>query len=149
MSSFAKGRPFAKGRAKTGGRQKGVRNKRTVFTEANPYPDGLEHLAMVVAASDDPTITHELRLRAAIGLAAYQHPKPAPTRDETFIGPIDYTAPTTPEEARATLLALGERLARREISVEAHDALIGGIKAYLGDKAAEQQRVLDELENAV
>ena len=40
----------------------------------------------MVVASDDPTITHDLRLRAAIGLAAYQHPKPAPTRDETFIG---------------------------------------------------------------
>jgi hypothetical protein len=67
------------------------------------------------------------------------------SRWETFIGPIDYKAPGTVEEARAAILALGERLAKGEISIEAHDALLNGIKAYLGDKAAEQQRQLDQL----
>ena len=71
------------------------------------------------------------------------------TSRQTFIGPIDYTAPTTPEEARAMILALGERVARNEISVEAHAVLLDNLRAYLGDKAAEQQRTLDELENAV
>jgi hypothetical protein len=71
------------------------------------------------------------------------------TSRHTFIGPIDYTTPTTPEEARAMILVLGERVARNEISVEAHDVLLGNLRAYLGDKAAEQQRTLDELEDAV
>ena len=38
---------------------------------------------------------------------------------------------------------------RNEISIEAHDVLLGNLRAYLGDKAAEQQRTLDELEDAV
>ena len=61
----------------------------------------------------------------------------------------DYAAPKTADEARGLILELGERLAKREISVEAHDALVGGIKAYLSDKAAEQQKRLDELEDAL
>ena len=46
------------------------------------------------------------------------------TSRQTFIGPIDYTAPTTPEEARAMILDLGERVARNELSIEAHDVLL-------------------------
>jgi uncharacterized protein with von Willebrand factor type A (vWA) domain len=68
---------------------------------------------------------------------------------QTFIGPIDYTAPATPEEARAMILVLGERVARNEISVEAHEVLLNNLRAYLGDKAAEQQRTLDDLEDAL
>jgi hypothetical protein len=83
-----------------------------------------------MAAKDDPTITPDLRLRAAIGLAAYQHPKPFPPK-ETFVGPLDYAAPKTVQEVRAAILELGERMARREISVEAHDALINNLRSYL------------------
>jgi hypothetical protein len=68
---------------------------------------------------------------------------------QTFIEPVDYTAPTTPEEARATILVLGERVARGELSIEAHAVLLDNLKAYLGDRAAEQQRMLDDLETAV
>ena len=57
--------------------------------------------------------------------------------------------PRTADEARATILELGARLAKREISVEAHDALINGLRVYLGDRAAEQQRQLDRLEDAL
>ena len=125
--SFAGGQP----KPANGGRKKGVRNKRTVAaTSKAAHPDALDHLAAVMAAKDDPTITPDLRLRAAIGLAAYQHPKPFPLK-ETFVGPIDYAAPKTVQEARAAILELGERMARREISVEAHDALINGIRTYL------------------
>jgi hypothetical protein len=124
---------FVRGQPKpaNGGRKKGVRNKRTVAAASRAaHPDALDHLAAVMAAKDDPTITPDLRLRAAIGLAAYQHPKPFPLK-ETFVGPIDYAAPKTVQEARAAILELGERMARREISVEAHDALINGIRTYL------------------
>ena len=71
------------------------------------------------------------------------------TSRQTFIGPIDYVAPTSPEEARAMILALGERVARNELSIEAHAVLLDNLRAYLGDKAAEQQRTLDDLENAM
>ena len=65
---------------------------------------------------------------------------------QTFIEPVDYTAPTTPEEARAMILVLGERVAKGELSVEAHSVLLDNLQAYLGDKAAEQERRVSELE---
>lgn len=76
------------------GRKKGARNQR------------LDHLAKVVAASGDPLITPDQRLRAAI---ARSLPTPGPTltpseafpAEETFVGPIDYATPKTVEEARA------------------------------------------------
>ena len=70
---------FATGHSKAGGRKKGARNKRTLVAEPKTYPGGLDHPAAVLT-SDSPTITPELRLRAAIGRAAYQHPKPIPLR---------------------------------------------------------------------
>jgi hypothetical protein len=142
--SFTSGSP----KPANSGRKKGARNKRTLAASPKTYPDALEHLAKAVA-NDDGTVTPDLKLRAAIGVATYQHPKPAPFRTETFIGPIDYTAPKTPEEARQTILDLGERMARREISVEAHDALINGIRACLNDKAAEQEQRLADLEKMI
>jgi hypothetical protein len=75
--------------------------------------------------------------------------RPPPPRPETFIGPIDYVRPSDVEGARAAILELGERTAKHEISVEAHDTLVSGLKVYLADKAAEQQRKLDELEEAL
>jgi hypothetical protein len=146
MPKFARGKP----RPANSGRKKGVRNRSTLAVESKGYPDALDHLATVMAAHDDPTITPDLRLRAAIGLAAYQHPKPTPARDETFVGPVaGYRPPKTVDEARAAVLEFGARLAKREISVEAHDALVGGLRVYLGDRAAEQQRQLDRLEDAL
>jgi hypothetical protein len=102
---------YPRGRAKTGGRKKGAKNKRTIAAAPKTYPDALDYLAEKTAAKDDPLVTPDLRLRAAIGLAAYQHPKPAP---EHFVGPIDYAAPTTAEEARAAILGLGERFEARD-----------------------------------
>jgi|SRR5271165_2441686 len=137
---------FAPGHKKEGGRKPGSRNRRTLAAASKaPHPDALDHLAAVIASTDG-TITPDLKLRAAIALAAYQRPKPFPLRS---IDPIPYTAPKTVEEARSLILELGERFAKGEISVEAHDALIGGLKAYLGDRAAEQQKRLDELEEAL
>jgi hypothetical protein len=76
------------------GRKKGARNQR------------LDHLAKVVAASGDPLITPDQRLRAAI---ARSLPTPGPTltpseafpAEETFVGPIDRATLKTVEEARA------------------------------------------------
>ena len=134
---------FANGHAKMGGRQKGKRNKRTL--DAAPRLDALDHIEKVMA-TDDGTISPDVRLRAATVLAAYQHSRPAPTRTETFVVVNSYAAPKTVEEARLAILELGLLLAKGGVSVEAHDALVGGLKAYLGDKAAEQQKKLDELE---
>ncbi|HZZ21397.1 MAG TPA: hypothetical protein VFE60_01960 [Roseiarcus sp.] len=103
-----------------------------------------------MTSTDDPTITPDLRLRAAIALAHFQHSKPAPTRVETFIAPVPFAAPKTVEAAREAILELLVRLASGELSIEAFDAIVGGLKAYLGDKAAEQQKILDRLfEDAV
>jgi hypothetical protein len=102
-----------------------------------------------MTAKDDPLITPELKLRAAIGLAAYQRPKPAPSHTEAFVAVDSYEEPKTVEEARSLILKLGVRLARGEISVMAHDALINGLRAYLGDKAAEQEKILARLETSL
>ena len=141
--AFARGKP----RPANSGRRKGSRNKSTLAAAPKIYPDALEHLAKVMASTDE-TITADLKLRAAIALAQYQHSKPTPLK-ETYIAVDDYTAPKTVEEARALILALGERLAKGEIPVELHDALVAGIKAYLSDRAAEQQRMLDELKDTL
>jgi hypothetical protein len=138
---------FAKGKPKTGGRAKGQRNRRTIEA-AIAKTDALKYLSDLIE-SDDATINREFKVRAAIALAQYQQPKPAPARSETFVGLADYVAPTTPEEARALILTLGERLARREVSVEAHDCLVNGLKTFLGDVAADQERRLADLEELV
>jgi hypothetical protein len=64
-----------------------------------------------------------------------------------FLTPIDYTSPQSLEEARAAFLELGQRLMNGEIPLEAHDALITGLKAYLGDTTAEQEKRLSRLED--
>jgi hypothetical protein len=138
--AFANGKP----RPANSGRKKGARNKRSLAGAPNTYPDALEHLAKVMTSADG-TVTPDLKLRAAVALAQYQHSKPTPARCGTLIDPIPYTAPKTVEEARSLILELGERLAKGEIPVEQHDALVAGIRAYFGDKAAEQQKILDDL----
>ena len=131
---------FSQGRAKTGGRKSGSRNKRTIAAAARP--DALLHLEKVMTSTDG-TITPDLKLRAAIALAQYQHSKPIPSK---LVDPIPYTAPKTVDEARALILELGERFAKGEIGAEAHDVLVGGLKAYLGDRAAEQEKIFARLE---
>jgi len=133
---------FSQGRAKTGGRKSGSRNKRTIAAAARP--DALAHLEKVMTSTDG-TITPDLKLRAAIALAQYQHSKPAPT----YVAVDGYEEPKTVEEARTLILKLGARLAKGEISVVAHDALVNGLRVYLGDKAAEQQKILDELADSL
>ena len=107
---------FANGHAKMGGRQKGKRNKRML--DAAPRLDALDHIEKVMA-SDDGTISPDVRLRAATVLAAYQHSRPAPTRTETFVVVNSYAAPKTVEEARLAILELGLLLAKGGVSVEA------------------------------
>ena len=142
--AFARGKP----RPANSGRRKGSRNKSTLAGAPKTYPDALEHLAKVMTSADG-TITPDLKLRAAVALAQYQHSKPTPARGGTLIDPIPYTAPKTVDEARSLILELGERLAKGGIPVELHDALVAGIRAYLGDKAVEQQKILDELADSL
>ena len=139
---FTSGTP----RPTNAGRRKGSRNKRTLA--AAEKLDALKHLVEVIE-SDDGTITPDLKLRAAIALAGFQHPRPAPVQTEMFLTPVDYTAPTTPEEARQTVLSLGQRLARGEVSVQAHDSIVAGLRAYLGDAAMALEEQVAELEDIV
>jgi len=60
--SFARGQP----RPANAGRKKGARNKRTLAAASKvAHPDALDHLAAVMAAKDDPTITPDPRPRSA------------------------------------------------------------------------------------
>jgi hypothetical protein len=128
------------------GRKRGSRNKRTLA--AAEKLDALRHLVEVIE-NKDGTITPDLKLRAAIALAGFQHPRPAPVQTEMFLTPVDYTAPASPEEARQTVLSLGQRLARGEVSLQAHDSLVAGLKAYLGDAAMALEQQVAELEDLV
>jgi hypothetical protein len=128
---------------KTGGRKKGSLNKKTE----------LQRRLIEAVNADDKTIVDGIIRDAKNGdpearRLYLRHLRP-PLSRQNFVGPIDYVAPKTVEAAREAILPLGERLARNEISVEAHNALIDNVKAYLGDKAAEQQRILDDLEIAL
>jgi hypothetical protein len=130
---------FAKGHARQGGRVKGTPNKAT---------ERQRRLIEAVDANDKAIIESLIRDAKAGDASArtiyFRFLRPPQPRG-TLVEPIDYSAPKTTEEARAVILTLGERLAKGEIGVEVHDSLIAGLRAYLGDKAAEQQRELDRL----
>jgi hypothetical protein len=131
---------FAPGNKASRGKLPGERNRATVMAERLLSKDVTAAMRKIGAAAKagEPWALKFIGERF-VPLTARQ----------TFIGPVDYTAPTTPEEARAMILVLGERVARNELSVEAHAVLLDNLRAYLGDKAAEQQRTLDDLENAM
>jgi hypothetical protein len=118
---------FKKGRTKTGGRPPGGRNKQTLRRAAAALEgDGI--LSEIVRKAKEGSVEHEkLYVRALL-------PRP-----ETFLGPFDYTAPVTVDDARLQILTLGERVVRGELSVEAHDVILKGLRLYLGDVAAEEQ----------
>jgi hypothetical protein len=128
---------FTNGRTKTGGRPKGGRNKRTIAAASRP--DALDHIEKVMATNDG-TVTPDVRLRAATVLAMYQHSRPAPSHTEAFVTVDGYEEPKTVEEARALILKLGVRLARGEISVQANDALIMGCAPILGTRQPSRRR---------
>jgi hypothetical protein len=135
MAKFAKGHaPHPKG-----GRPKGSPNKNS------------ERAKRLISEGDDKMIVDRVLEAAKLGdiearRIYFRHLRPAAPRSETYIGPVDYTAPKTIEDARAILLTLGERLARREISLEAHEALVDGVRFYLADKAAEQEKKIAAFE---
>ena len=60
-------------RQKTGGRQKGVRNKRTVELQAKIEASGLTPLDYMLSVMRDPTETQAVRLKAAADAAPYVH----------------------------------------------------------------------------
>jgi hypothetical protein len=136
--TFVKGEP----RPPNAGRRAGTPNKATVR----------ERELRRVASEDDRTIVNDVIQRAKAGDVEarrlyFRYLRPP--LHESFILPVEYRAPRSPEEARALVLELGERLTRGEISVQAHSVLVEGLKVYLTDKAAEQGRRLDELEGAL
>ena len=141
--SFTPGAP----RPPNAGRKRGARNRRTIEA-AIAKTDALKFLSDLID-SEDPDIGRDLKVKAAICLAGYQRARPAPVQTEMFLTPVDYTAPTSPEEARQTVLSLGQRLARGEVSLQAHDSLVAGLKAYLGDQAMALEAQVAELESLV
>ena len=70
---------------------------------AAAYPDALDHLTKVMGSTVDPLIVADMRLRAVIALAHFQHSKPAPRRVETFIGPRPFAALLTDLAAREAI----------------------------------------------
>ena len=123
-----------KGR-KTGGRKAGVRNKRSMLIPPVAGPDALEHLAAVMTAKDDPTITPDLRLRAAVALAQYQHPKPWSSRPAGH--PINLEPPKSAQEARDAIASITSMIAKAEVDGEHGSRIVAGLEAYLGARAAE------------
>jgi hypothetical protein len=138
MPKFAKGKP----RHPNAGRRKGTPNK------------GTTRAKRLISEGDDKKIVDAIVAAAKLGdiearRVYFRHLRPPPPHSERYVEPIDYTAPKAVEEARGVILDLGERLAKGTISLEIHDALISGLKVFLADKAADQQRKLDELQEAL
>jgi hypothetical protein len=133
MPKFTKGAP----KPPNSGKRKGSHNK------------GTERARRLIFEADDKAIVDRVILGAKNGepepLRVYFRYLRPPT--PRFLNPIDYTPPQSLEEARAAFLALGKRLMDGEIPLEAHDALIAGLKAYLGDMTAEQEKRLARLED--
>jgi hypothetical protein len=137
-------------RRKTGGRKKGSLNKRTLqrlaLAEAmvkTPHPDALDYLASVVASDDNPLVTPDLKLRAAIALAQYQHPRPVPLRKATG-KPIDLLPPRSAQDARDMIAALTSKMAREEVDRDHASDVIAGLKAYLDARAAELEAEVEK-----
>jgi hypothetical protein len=133
---------FVKGGKKPpgSGKKKGTANKGTIRAKR------------LIAEADDKAIVDVTVAAAKAGDPSaqnlyYRYLRPPAPKPQTFVAaPVDYVAPTTIEEARETLLTLGERLTKGEISIEVHDALAGALKTFLFDKSVEQEKRLDRLE---
>ena len=133
---------FAPGNKASPGKAKGTRHKATAIAEKLFAADIAAVAKKVVeAAKNGESWACRLIIERLIGPA-----REAP--EQTFLS-LDYSAPTTPEEARASILVLGERAARGEISTQAYDVLIGNLRAYLSDRAVEQEQKLTALENHI
>jgi hypothetical protein len=132
--TFTKGQP----RPANAGRRPGSLNRATVRAR------------YVVSEADDKAIINKLVEEAKTGNAAaiglYLRYLRPPQPRETIPSPIDYMAPTTIVEAKTMVLVLGERLAKGELAVEVHDALVSGLRIFLADRAAAQQQLLEEFE---
>ena len=94
-------------------------------------------------AAKDPTITPELRLRAAIALAQYQRPKPTPLKPVPG-QPIDLEPPKNAEEAREAIARITSMIARTEIDGEHGGRVIAGLEAFLGARAAELEAEVEK-----
>jgi hypothetical protein len=130
---------FARGnRGNPSGKPKGARHKATLLAEKMLAADAKEVVKKVVeAAKNGEPWACKLIIERLIG----------PTRETpglTTIGPVDYAEPRTAAEARAMILVLGGKVARGEIAVEAHDVLLGNLRAYLSDRAAELEAVVEQ-----
>ena len=136
--------PFTRGKAKTGGRRPGARNKRTLAAEAKPK--AIDHLEMVMT-SQEPTITPDLKLRAAIALAQYQNSRPTPLKPVTQ--PISFEPPSNAQEARDIIVSITTAIARNEVDGEHGSRVIAGLEAYLAAKAAENEKRIQALEAAL
>ena len=130
---------FVKGQPKTpgSGKRKGSVNKNT------------ERARRLIAEGDDKIIVNQVVEAAKAGDRGAQQTyfrfvRPSPPAALTT--PIaGYKTPDSVEEARELILWLGSQLAEGAIGATIHDALVRGLRAYLADKAADQQRELDQL----
>ena len=125
-------------RGNPAGKPKGARHRATVMAEKLFAADTKEVVKKVVeAAKNGKSWACKLIIERLIGPA-----REAPGL--TTIGPVDYAEPRTAAEARAMIFILGGKVARGEISVEAHDVLLGNLRAYLADRAAELEAVVEK-----
>jgi hypothetical protein len=139
--------PFVRGKPRpvNSGRRAGTPNRRTI--QPKTYPDALEHLASVMT-SKSPLVTAELKTRAAIGLAAYQHCKPAGPKAATFAPkPFGFRKPTTMAEANAETTRVAEAVAAGELDHDTGQFLLAAIRLVVetlaGVKLEEQIAAAD------
>lgn len=135
--SFVRGQP----RPSNAGRRKGTPNK------------GTERARRLIAEGDDKAIVdkvvEEAKANNPAALALYFRYLRPPLSRTTSVWPIDLEPPKSAEEARDAVARVISLIAKAEIDGEHGSRIIAGLSAYLGDLAAEQERRLSKLEDAL
>jgi hypothetical protein len=131
-----------KGRPKTGGRRAGTPNKKTIARAAaalkrpESHVDALRFLSRIVRGRR-PNLTEELRTRAAIALASYQHPHPTPPRAPTFAPkPFNLNKLTTLEDAGAEAQRIAAAVAAGELDHDTGTLLVNAVRTFMDSTAA-------------
>jgi len=116
---------FQKGRAKTGGRQKGVRNRAAQQREAEIAASGLAPLDYMLKIMRDEQLDLPTRLDAAKAVAPYVHPRLA-VIDSTIRAEVSVSTLTDEQRRERARQLIRAAFAERPVVIEHEPKVIAG-----------------------
>jgi hypothetical protein len=100
--------------------------------EESGHKKSVHYLSEIV---QDDTIEHSIRIAAATALAPYQYPKWQSTPSPRYIDTaLDLPEPNTVDAANQQIAMLGTLLAKGELDLAFHDALVASRRAWIESK---------------